>query len=75
MTTLRITTLIFGFMLSLVGCIYMITYLNLMTVGYNFIEYVNFITRRVECILFFVGMILILGSIYLPGGEIYELHL
>jgi len=53
----------------------MITYLNLMTVGYNFLEYVNFIIRRIECITFIIGMILIAISIYLPKGEKYELHL
>lgn len=71
----RGTTLIIGFILSLIGCVYMITYLNLMTVGYNFLEYVNFIIRRIECITFIIGMILIAFSIYLPKGEKYELHL
>ena len=46
-----------------------------MTVGYNFLEYVNFIIRRTECIIFMIGMILMLLSIYLPGGDKYELHL
>ncbi len=72
---IRIGFLILGFFMSLIGSIYIITYLNLMTVGYNFLEYVNFIIRRTECIIFMIGMILMLLSIYLPGGDKYELHL
>lgn len=72
---IRIGFLILGFFMSLIGSIYIITYSNLMTVGYNFLEYVNFIIRRTECIIFMIGMILMLLSIYLPGGDKYELHL
>lgn len=72
---IRICFIILGFFMSLIGSIYIITYLNLMTVGYNFLEYVNFIIRRTECIIFMIGMILMLLSIYLPGGDKYELHL
>lgn len=72
---IRIGFLILGFFMSLIGSIYIITYSNLMTVGYNFLEYVNFIIRRTECIVFMIGMILMLLSIYLPGGDKYELHL
>lgn len=72
---IRIGFLTLGFFMSLIGSIYIITYLNLMTVGYNFLEYVNFIIRRTECVIFMIGMILMLLSIYLPGGDKYELHL
>lgn len=71
----RIGFLILGFFMALIGSVYIITYLNLMTVGYNFLEYVNFIIRRTECIAFMIGIILMLLSIYLPGGDKYELHL
>ncbi len=71
----RIGFLILGFFMALIGSVYIITYLNLMTVGYNFLEYVNFIIRRTECIVFMIGIILMLLSIYLPGGDKYELHL
>ena len=71
----RVGFLMLGFFMALIGSVYIITYLNLMTVGYNFLEYVNFIIRRTECIIFMIGMILMLLSIYLPGGDKYELHL
>lgn len=36
-----------------------IIYLNLLTMGYSFIEYVNFIIRRWECLIFVLGIILL----------------
>lgn len=36
-----------------------IIYLNLLTMGYSFIEYVNFIIRRWECLIFILGVILL----------------
>lgn len=71
----RIFIFLLGFGLTVVGCVYIISYLNLLTIGYNFNEYVNFIIRRIECLNAFLGIILILLSIYTPGGKKYELHL
>lgn len=36
-----------------------IIYLNLLTMGYSFIDYVNFIIRRWECLIFVLGIILL----------------
>ena len=72
---IRIGFLTLGFFMSLIGSIYIITYLNLMTVGYNFLEYVNFIIRRTECIIFMIGMILMLLSIILSLVISYPLGL
>ena len=72
----RLFFLLFGFGLTVIGFVYIISYLNLLTIGYNFFDYVNFIIRRIECLYAPVGMIIILLSILLPGGEKnYELHL
>ena len=62
-----------GFGLTLIGSIYIIIYLNLTTIGYNFLEYVNFIIRRPECLIAIVGIILIVLSI--PKEEKDELHI
>ena len=62
-----------GFGLTLIGCIYIIIYLNLTTIGYNFWEYVNFIIRRPECLIAIVGIILIISS--MPKEEKDELHI
>ena len=52
-----------GFGLTLIGSLYIIIYLNLTTIGYNFSEYVNFIIRRVECWNFVIGLLIIFLSL------------
>ena len=42
---------LFGFGLTIISLSYIIMYLNLLTLGYNFLEYVNFISRRFELYL------------------------
>lgn len=70
----RILIFLLGYALSLIGLIYIITYLNILSLGYNFQFYVNFICRRIECIYFIIGLIIMTLSIYLPGGK-NELHI
>jgi hypothetical protein len=64
-----------GFGLTVIGFVYIITYLNLLTVGYNFNEYVNFIIRKPECIYALVGIIIMLLCIFIPGGKKDELYI
>ncbi|MDD2518666.1 MAG: hypothetical protein PHI05_01425 [Bacilli bacterium] len=71
----RIFFFLLGFGLTIIGCVYIISYLNLMTIGYNFYEYVNFIIRRIECFYAVIGLIIIFASIYIPGGEKNELYI
>lgn len=71
----RIFFFLIGFGLMIIGSVYIISYLNLMTVGYNFYNYVHFISRRMECLNFFIGIIIIFLTIYLPGGKKNELHI
>lgn len=72
---MNLKTFIFliGFGLSVIGNIYIISYLNYLTIGYNFKEYVNFIIRRPECLLAILGLIMITLSIY--KGDKNELYL
>lgn len=56
-----------GFGLMVIGCSFIILYLNLTTMGYNFLEYVNFIIRRVECYFSIIGFIIMILSITLKG--------
>lgn len=72
---LRIFLFLIGFGLTVIGCVFSISYLNLLTLGYNFMEYVNFITRRIECLYAVIGIILIILTIFIPGGNKYELHI
>ncbi len=71
----RIFFFLIGFGFTVVGNVYIISYLNLLTIGYNFFDYVNFIIRRIECLYSIIGIIIIIISIFWPGGKRYELHI
>ena len=71
----RLLFFLLGFGLTVIGFIYIISYLNLLTIGYNFIQYVNFIIRRIECLYAVIGLIIMFVTIYYPGGKKYELHI
>ena len=72
---LRIFFFLFGFGLMVIGFTYVILYLNLISIGYNFFEYVNFIFSRVECYFILVGLIIIILSMFIKGEIEYELYL
>ncbi len=71
----RIFFFLFGFGLMTLGFVYLILYLNLISVGYNFLYYVNFILRRVECYFSIIGFIILNLSMYVKGDKKYGLHL
>ena len=62
-----------GFGLTIVGFMYIIIYLNLMSIGYNFLEYVKFISSRLECLNAVIGIIIMTLTIILSGGKKNEL--
>ena len=64
---IRIFFFLMGFGLMSIGLSFIILYLNLMTIGYNFLNYVNFIIRRVECYFSIIGFIIMILSITLKG--------
>lgn len=70
---IRILIFLIGFGLTVIGSIYIIIYMNLMTIGYTFNEYVNFIIRRYECCYAVVGFILMTLVIFI-GGK-YEIRI
>ena len=59
----RILLYILGIILTSIGLFFIIIYLNLLTIGYSFPEFVKFISRRVEVWLFLVGIICIALSL------------
>lgn len=71
----KIFLFLVGFGLTIIGLLYIISYLNLLTIGYNFLYYVNFIIRRIECLYAPLGLILIFISINLDKGEDYDIHI
>lgn len=70
----RIFFFLLGFGLSVIGFTYVIGYLNLLTMGYTFLEYLIFISKRYECIIAIIGFILITSAIF-KGGENHDLCL
>lgn len=70
----RIFVFLIGFGLTVIGFVYIISYLNLLSLGYNFLEYVQFIVRRLECMYSVIGILIIVLDLYIPGGK-NELYL
>ena len=64
---LRVFFFLFGFGLMVIGFSYTILYINLLTIGYNFLDYVKFIISRFECVLLFVGLISAIVILILKG--------
>lgn len=64
---IRLIIFIIGIILTIIGFTSIILYLNLLTIGYTFLEYVNFIIRKIECISLIVGLIIIFLIIYGRG--------
>ncbi|MBP1940769.1 hypothetical protein J2Z26_000488 [Bacillus luteolus] len=55
-----------GFGLAIAGGISAIAYLNLLTTGHAFTEYIHFISHRPEFYLLPIGFVLIWTSVYVP---------
>lgn len=71
----RVFFFLIGFGFTVMGCSFIILYLNLTTMGYNFINYVNFISRRIECYFSIIGLIIMFFSIWIKGDKKNELYL
>ncbi len=70
----RIFAFLVGFGLTVIGFVYIISYLNLLTIGYNFIDYVKFIIRRIECLMAIIGIIIMSISLIHKGDD-YEIRI
>ena len=64
---------LFLFGLTVIGFMYMIIYLNLLDQGYDLSEYFSFISKRFECIIGFIGFILI--NIIILRRKDYDIYL
>ena len=73
---LRFFLFLLGFGLTTIGSVYIICYLNLFSIGYNFFQYVNFIIRRIECLNAPIGIIIMILSLTIKRkDEMNELYL
>ena len=71
----RVFFFLIGFGFTVIGFSFIILYLNLMTMGYNFDNYVNFIIRKPECYYSILGIIMMILSITIKGDKKNELYL
>ena len=60
---IRLIPLIIGIFFCSISIFFVILYINLFTMGYSFLDFVKFINTRVECLLFYIGIILIIYSL------------
>ncbi len=66
---MRIVIFLVGFGLSIIGFIYIIAYLNYLSIGYSFINYLMFIVTRIECLLAPIGLVLVSTAIFMKGNN------
>ena len=62
----------FGFMV--IGFTYVITYLNLLSMGFDFTTYLKYVFSRVECLFSIIGFIIV-SRVILTKGEYDDLHI
>lgn len=65
----RLTLFFLGILLCSISLSFIIIYLNLLNMGYNFKEYVHFIISKWECQTILIGGILIFLSLYRKGRK------
>ena len=66
---LRIILFLVGFGFSVIGFIYIIAYLNYLSIGYSFGSYLRFILTRIECLIGFVGIVMINVAVFMKGKK------
>ena len=59
----KFLTLIIGILLTGFSLTFIIIYINLLSIGYTFINYVNYISRRWGCLLIIPGVLLIIYAL------------
>ena len=55
------TLIVISSIMTGIGLTFIIIDLNILAMGYNLLEYLIFILTKGECILFFVGIIMLVG--------------
>lgn len=63
----KIGFLILGIMLTILGIFFNVLYVNIFVLGYSFFDYVHFINSRIECLIFYIGIILVIVGLKKKG--------
>lgn len=66
---IRLFVFLVGFGLAVVGGVSVIAYLNVIPMGFSYIDYFLFISKKIECNFLIIGIFLITLSIYFPSGK------
>ena len=66
---MRLFIFLIGFGFSIIGFVYIISYLNLLSLGYNFLEYVKFIISKPICLIGPIGIITVFCTIFIGGDN------
>lgn len=74
MKVIRMMLFLIGFGLMVIGSVYLIMYLNLLSMGLNFNNYLVFVSKRLECYFLPIGFIITSLVIFTKGKE-YDLYL
>lgn len=53
-----------GFILMVIGFMYMMIYINLLSFGYTVVEYLIYILTHYECFIAILGFIIVLFSLF-----------
>ena len=69
----RLVCFILGIVITSYSLMFIIIYMNLIKMGYTFLEYIKYIFTRVECLSIFIGIILI--CISLRKRKIYDVSI
>ena len=70
---IRLFFFLVGFGLTVIGSVYIISYLNLLSIGYNFLEYVHYVIRHIEWLNALFGIIIMFLALY--KGEKNDIHI
>lgn len=65
----KIMLFLFGIFLMVIGFSTFILYINLLSSGYNFKEYINYIIKVPEFYYFFIGFVFINISVFIKGEK------
>lgn len=71
---LRILFFLLGFGFMVLGFTYIITYLNLLSMGYSFKMYLLYVLGRGECLLSIIGFIIVF-TVIITKGDYNDIHI
>ncbi len=59
----RVLLFTLGIFISSYSLMFIIIYINLFKMGYNFIDYIKYIFTHTECLLIYIGLLMIIISL------------